>query len=976
MTLTRLFLLAVLVASVPSFAYGQDKSNIKNKRKIALWGHVKDSFTKVGVPGVKITLMREDSTVVDTCTVFGNGGNSLKPDYAYKFDVPAEAERFIILAQHPDYEDTYVNYNMHSVGRNRYFDAPWHYMKRLTSVTSAYEGETLKEVTVKGTRVKIAYRGDTIVYDASAFKLPDGSMLDALVRQLPGAQLKDDGTITINGRKVDYLTLNGKDFFKGNNKIMLENLPYFTVQNIKVYDRNTDKNRYLGRDVEQKEYVMDVNLKKQYRTGYIGSAEVGGATSDRYMGRVFLSRFSDHTKVTAFANVNNINETRTPDGNGNWRATDAPEGKTTNRSACLNIQTDGKDNLYKNTFNILGSWNDYDDRLTNNQVQFLKEGNSYFLLDNISGTRSRQLSFNNSFILQLPVWIQSVTEFSFGDNDQTQHSRTATLSQSTDRYGDATQALDSAFATTPPLGIRESLVNRVSHSDLFHGTNLHVTQRFLLNQKLPWGDNLEFALNGHYLTRTNKRYDDYRVDYASASQSRDYRNIFETSPTKTYSYEGRLEYFFNFLNDMTLRVYTTYSQSNANSQSDYYRLDQLAGWESGMHPLGDIPSTADSLLSVRSLLNSEYENKLTRESKTGLNFSYSKKGDSSYTYMQIHVPLYVRNEKLSYQRGDVDTCASRTKAFLDGEMNMTFNWKRRAFRSLRFTIGHRTYLPDMSKLVEFDMSLPLQTTLNNPDLKTGQHWFFDGSYQHRLNNNRATFSVVPRFNYTSRPVLMGFSYNRQTGAYVYQPQNGDYAYTADLGLGLGGAIDKKQFWTYSVYTQMVYDVSQVMRLPEGGMQSQLIDRKNISSRTSLRIFYSKDNFSTGITGSANISRGHYNDASSTDYTTLECDLTYATICRIPVLNVFASTSFGWFHYGNTLESTPVQNNYVWNATLSRSLLKNKSLTIKLSAFDLLNTVKNYKYVSNSQTFALETTDRIGRYVMLSLAYKLNIRPKK
>ena len=63
---------------------------------------------------------------------------------------------------------------------------------------------------VKGTRIKMAYKNDTIVYNASAFQLPDGSMLDALVRQMPGVELKDDGTILVNGEKVDFLTLNGR----------------------------------------------------------------------------------------------------------------------------------------------------------------------------------------------------------------------------------------------------------------------------------------------------------------------------------------------------------------------------------------------------------------------------------------------------------------------------------------------------------------------------------------------------------------------------------------------------------------------------------------------------------------------------------------------------------------------------------------------------------------------------------------------
>ena len=142
----------------------------------------------------------------------------------------------------------------------------------------------------KGTRIQVAYKGDTIVYDASAFKLPEGSMLDGLIRQLPGAELKDNGDIYINGVKIDYLTLNGKDFFKGDNKVMLDNLPYFTVKNLKVFYKDTKKSEMLGRQVEEQDYVMDVTLKREYSRGYIANAEVGASCCRTLPPRLFPFR--------------------------------------------------------------------------------------------------------------------------------------------------------------------------------------------------------------------------------------------------------------------------------------------------------------------------------------------------------------------------------------------------------------------------------------------------------------------------------------------------------------------------------------------------------------------------------------------------------------------------------------------------------------------------------------------------------------
>ena len=141
-------------------------------------------------------------------------------------------------------------------------------------------------------------RGDTIVYNADAFNLPQGSMLDALIRQLPGAELKENGEIFVNGRKVDYLMLNGKDFFKGDNRVMLDNLPYYTVKNLQVYNRTTDASRYLGRDVQPKEYVMDVKLKKEYLGGFLGNNDLAAGTSKRYSAKLLGTQFTDHTRFT------------------------------------------------------------------------------------------------------------------------------------------------------------------------------------------------------------------------------------------------------------------------------------------------------------------------------------------------------------------------------------------------------------------------------------------------------------------------------------------------------------------------------------------------------------------------------------------------------------------------------------------------------------------------------------------------------
>ena len=82
------------------------------ERTVAIWGHIRDSFTKNGIENVKVTIMDADSTVVDTMHVWGRSTQGITLDTYYRFVVPAKPQKFIIKAEHPYYKDTYVDFDM------------------------------------------------------------------------------------------------------------------------------------------------------------------------------------------------------------------------------------------------------------------------------------------------------------------------------------------------------------------------------------------------------------------------------------------------------------------------------------------------------------------------------------------------------------------------------------------------------------------------------------------------------------------------------------------------------------------------------------------------------------------------------------------------------------------------------------------------------------------------------------------------
>ena len=82
-------------------------------------------------------------------------------------------------------------------------------------------------------------------------------MLDAMISQLPGARLERNGQLFVNGKKVESLLLNGKDFFKGDHSVLLDNLPAYTIEDIKVYNRLSELSQRLGQKVDDGDLVMD-----------------------------------------------------------------------------------------------------------------------------------------------------------------------------------------------------------------------------------------------------------------------------------------------------------------------------------------------------------------------------------------------------------------------------------------------------------------------------------------------------------------------------------------------------------------------------------------------------------------------------------------------------------------------------------------------------------------------------------------------
>lgn len=136
----------------------------------------------------------------------------------------------------------------------------------------------MQQANVVARLAQVEMKADTFVYNADAYRLPEGSVLEELVKKLPGAEVDEDGKITINGKEVKKIMVDGKEFFANDTKMSMKNIPTKMVKNIKAYERQSDYSRVTGIDDGEEETVLDLTVKKGMKQGWLVDIEGGYGT--------------------------------------------------------------------------------------------------------------------------------------------------------------------------------------------------------------------------------------------------------------------------------------------------------------------------------------------------------------------------------------------------------------------------------------------------------------------------------------------------------------------------------------------------------------------------------------------------------------------------------------------------------------------------------------------------------------------------
>ena len=850
-----------------------------------------------------------------------------------------------------------------------------------TSALTAEMVRELKEVTVVGTRIKMVVRGDTLVYDAAAFQLSEGSMLDALVSQLPGVALDNRGRITVNGKFVSSLLVDGKDFFSGDPNIALKNLPAYIVKNIKVYNRQEELNRRRSGMQTEEDLVMDVILKKQYQQGFLANLEGGYGSENKYLGRLFALEYARNGRIGLFANVNNINNDSRGPGlwDENWRENRSNEGDRRIVKTGIDWQwTFHKEvdsiGMHTRSFGVDGTatYTLEHKNLTEmaSSTQFLTDGSRYGR--DVADTRSRDEQFYSQLYIwgvpkkNLSIYIRPSFKYQSGRFSTLATGAEFAVNPHETSRGEAIDSvrnsIDGRYAKNNLLIYRENRSGSTTRKAIGTDGNLNIS----IGNAYLYGRQLNIYFDWDY---NNLRYRDNvsrMIDYRLNHSDDIHRNLFTSAPG------------YNLKLSPSVRGIKTFDYGKGHTELTllYRMAHEKEKGEQAVYALSDPDMPLDE--AMIDVTNSFYS--LLTTTDNGLNADVKvihQLSDDWRLDIQAGQQLKYLHRNLHYDRAAIDTVLVRNAVLYTPQIWFIFTHDSRMTRKYELFFKAENTPVNMTKLFNTtDNTDPLNIFLGNPALRGSTTYTGILHYEQRQSlAERVLSAQLTYYNYASRVGQLKI-YDRTNGVSTFMPINvkGSYRLYSTVDFTTPFPSRSKRFWfTSSTKCDYVHNPDLISEsTPEAAIKETV---RNLSLSQDFRLQWK---VAHGYTLGLNLAATWHNASSSRrDFSNINAvDLRSGLTAnlRLPgdvILATDISVTDRMGYEDDVLNTT----DWIWNARVERSWL-NGRLTAKVDAYDILNRINNVNGRINMLGRTETWTNSMSRYVLLTLAWRFSIMPKK
>ena len=836
----------------------------------------------------------------------------------------------------------------------------------------------LKGTTVTGNAAKVIVKADTFIYNASAYRTPEGSVVEELVKRLPGAQVDDDGKITINGKEVKKIKVDGKEFMTGDTKTAMKNLPTSIIERVRAYDQKSDLARVSGIDDGEEETVLDFGIKTGMNKGIMVNADLAAGTKDRYSSRIFGGLMKDDFKAFLMTSANNVNDMGF--GGGGGRFGGGRQGLTATKMTGLNLNYEKTDLI-----TVDGSirWNHSDgDAVSKTASESFMSSSVSSFSNRLSNNLSRSNSWNGQFRLEwTPDSMTNIMfrpQFNYNSSDGLTDGSSATFSKDpytikgiTDPLSQLTQLVNEKDEEGNSIVKNSNISNSLSYSD-----NKSVGGWGQYNRKLNnYGRNITLRLGANYSEGMSKSFSNDQVKYYTAINgvlTPDVENNrYAVTPTKNWDYSIRLTYSEPIMRRTYLQFSYQYQYKYSKSDRGTYDLGGngwdfmnvvpvYRGWDRYLSLMGDTP--LDPYKSESLSQFSEYKNYIhtaevmLRVVRDAYNLNLG---------MQV-VP---QKSRLDYRYQNINTQTERTVT--NWSPTADFRWKISNVSQMRVNYRANTSQPSMTDLLDIrDDSNPLNIREGNPGLKPSFTQNMRFQYNNYWQNHQRSLMVNANFSTTANSISNKVTYDQKTGVNTTRPENINGNWNAFAMVMFNTSIDSAGYFNVNTFTTLRY-AHNVGYVSLSQQDSQESVTRSTTYGERLSASYRNSWFELELNGSVDYMHARSQLQSNNDLDTWTFSYGGSVMVTAP-WGTQLSTNMNMNSRRGYNDASMNTNELIWNAQVSQSFLRGNALTLSLQFYDILKEQSTFSRAISAMQRTDTEYNAITSYAMLHVIYRLNL----
>ncbi len=819
------------------------------------------------------------------------------------------------------------------------------------TVEMSIDAVMLDAATVVAQAPEVTAKADTLIYNTSAYRVPEGSALEELVKKLPGAEVDESGKITINGKEITKIMIDGKEFFADDPNIAMKNLPVNIIDKIQAYDKQSDMARVTGIEDGEEETVLDLTVKPGMNHGFFGNVDGAYGTEDRYSGKLLANYFRDKNQFTVIGSANNVNDNSFPGGGGFRRQ---ENGLTAIKMAGANFATENE--KFKSEGSVNFNYKDADQISKQSSETFVSTENSSFK-NAMDHSRNKTTNLTaDAFMEWRPDTMTTLIfrpRIRYGKTDNANSQNSYTFNQDPGYSTDELFSTDDLSSLVP----EDQIVNKVMRESLKKGDDLTLTGMMIFNRRLNnEGRNITLRGRYNYTNSSSEQFSLSTTEYfqQTPEELKETLNRYIDTPTKSSEYNVRFTYSEPIFKGGFLQF--SYNFQYSRSTTDNTTFDMPDDWTIDGDKTG---GTFNSDLSKSATYN--YYN---HQAEITFRWIHEK--------MRFNVGMSFQPQRstLSYTQGEyqVDT----VRNVFNFTPTLDFRYRFSKTSQLRIRYRGRTSQPNMIDLLPItDDTDPLNVTKGNPGLKPT----FTNNLRMEYNTfntetQRGMFSFF-NFQNTMNSISNRRTYNEETGGYTTMPENINGNWNIFGIVGGNIALKNKKYtintFTRANYQNMVSYISNNADLYAADKNTT----KRLSLGERLRGTYRNDWWEVSLNGSLDYthSRNSYQEQNNMD--TYQFSYGASTNVRLP-WNMTISTDISQNSRRGYTDASMNRDELIWNAQIAQDFLKGNAATVSVQFYDIL---KNQSNISRTISAAMRQDteyNAIYSYCMVHFIYRLNL----